>query len=242
MTDLAGERRVAKRAVMPDVSPDSTGNRFRRARMARLRDLIEAVLRRQERCAIIDIGGTVNFWSTWRDAIDWSRVRVTCVNRDPAHASEGERLVDIVQGDARDLSDMPDSGFDLAFSNSVIEHVGTWPDMEAMAGEVRRVARGYLVQTPYYWFPIEPHARTPLLHWLPEPLAYRVVMNFRCGFWRRHDTVAGAVRQVQSARLIDRRQMAALFPDAEIQRERFFGLTKSLIAVRRAEAAGRDAA
>jgi hypothetical protein len=114
----------------------------------------------------------------------------------------------------------------------VIEHVGQWEQMRAMANEVRRVAGGYLVQTPYFWFPVEPHARTPLLHWVPESLAYRVVMKRQCGYWSKRKTVDSAVRAVQSAKLLDRAQMRSLFPDAEVKSERFAGLTKSLIAIR----------
>jgi len=145
---------------------------------------------------------------------------------------EGESLATMIQGDACNLDKIADNHYDIAFSNSVIEHVGMWSDMKAMAREVRRVSRRYLVQTPYYWFPIEPHARAPFLHWLPEPLAYRIVMNFKCGFWTKAQTVDDAVSTVQSARLLDRRQFQALFPDAEMRLERFIGLTKSLIAVR----------
>ena len=49
-----------------------------------------------------------------------------------------------------------DDAFDMAFSNSVIEHV---PDHEAFSRELARVGRSYYVQTPNKWFPIEPHAR-----------------------------------------------------------------------------------
>ena len=112
----------------------------------------------------------------------------------------------------------------------MIEHVGPWGAMVSMAQEVERVAPRYLIQTPNFWFPIEPHARTPLLHWLPEPLAYRLVMARKCGFWQKQDTVSGAVETVQSAKLIDYRQMQVLFPGAEILREKFFGITKALIA------------
>jgi hypothetical protein len=114
----------------------------------------------------------------------------------------------------------------------VIEHVGLWHDMERMASEVRRVAPRYLVQTPYFWFPVEPHARTPLIHWLPESWKYRIVMRRKCGFWERQDSVAGAVRTVQSAIMLDILQMRALFPDAELHKERFCGLIKSLVAVK----------
>jgi hypothetical protein len=141
--------------------------------------------------------------------------------------------VTIRQGDACDLSFAGDGEFDIAFSNSVIEHVGLWRDMQKMANEVRRVGKMYLVQTPYFWFPIEPHARTPFIHWLPDSMKYRIVMWRKCGYWGKQDSVSAAVETVQSAIMLDGRQMKSLFPDAEVRRERFLGLTKSLIAERR---------
>ena len=217
---------------MLDVSPTSRHNVFRRRRIELLNDLIRMTLVSKTKCKIIDIGGTFGFWSTWSHLINWNQVSITCVNLNPGHMAEGESRATMIQGNACNLDQIADNQYDIAFSNSVIEHVGMWSDMKEMATEVRRVARRYLVQTPYYWFPIEPHARTPLLHWLPEPVAYRIVMNFKCGFWTKAQTVDDAVSTVQSARLLDRRQFQALFPDAEIRSERFVGLTKSLIAVR----------
>lgn len=219
---------------MFDIAPDSTGNRFRAARIALLRSLIDAALSEKSTCRVLDIGGTYDFWHVWREEIDWSRTEVVCVNRNPAHAasSQAQSRVTMVQGSACHLEGIGDMSFDVAFSNSVIEHVGLWGDMQAMAREVRRVAPRYLVQTPNYWFPIEPHARTPFLHWLPEPWACRIVMARKCGFWPKAATMSEAVATVQSARLIDHAQMCALFEDADVRRERFLGFTKSLIAVK----------
>lgn len=218
---------------MIDVRPDSNQNRFRKARIGLLRQMIDDVLKLQPACSIIDVGGTFNFWKIWTSEIDWKRTSVTCINFDPTHFSEGQKdsPVTMQQGDACDLGQFADSTFDIAFSNSVIEHVGPWSRMMDMASEVRRVAPRYLVQTPYFWFPIEPHARTPFLHWLPEPIAYRIVMMRKCGFWQKQTSVSGAVKTVQSAKLLDLTQMQALFPDAEIRRERFMGITKALIAL-----------
>jgi hypothetical protein len=218
---------------MLDVSPTSPGNRFRRARLGLLDGLIRAAVARRGNCTILDIGGTRAFWRTWQDLIDWRVVSITCLNLPGSGEEEEPGPVRMLHGDARAMPEFADRSFDICFSNSVIEHVGLWRDMADMAAEIRRIAPAYMVQTPNYWFPIEPHARTPFLHWLPEPLACRVVMARRCGFWARQHTVDGAMRTVQSARLLGPRQMAALFPDARIRRERFCALTKSLIALRR---------
>lgn len=219
---------------MLDIRHDSAGNKFRRRRIELLQGLVSAVLREKDTCAILDVGGTYNFWHIWRDDIDWDKTSITCVNLDPHHLEDGknETPVRMIQGNACDLSDIKDSEYDVVFSNSVIEHVGLWPNMRAMADEIKRVAPRYLVQTPNFWFPIEPHARTPFLHWVPEPIAYRIVMTRKCGFYRKHDTVAGAVEAIQSARLLDMRQMQALFEDAEVIREKFLGVTKALIAIK----------
>jgi SAM-dependent methyltransferase len=219
---------------MIDIRPDSSGNKFRAARVRLFKSLVDRTLNEKGTCAILDIGGTYNFWHVWRSEIDWSRAHVTCVNLDPAHLETGKEVtkVRMLRGNACNLIGIQDNEFDVAFSNSVIEHVGMWKNMRQMAAEVKRIAPRYMVQTPNFWFPIEPHARTPFLHWLPEPVSYRIVMKRKCGFWQKHETVTGAIETVQSAKLIDARQMQELFGDARIVREKFFGLTKSLIAIR----------
>ena len=136
-------------------------------------------------------------------------------------------------GDARDLAWYADMSFDLVNSNSVIEHVGSWRDMEAMANEVRRLAPSYFVQTPYFWFPVEPHNSTLFFHWMPEFTRVSLLMRRSRGRWGKAPDVDTAMRQIQSAALLDFRMLATLFPDATIHRERIFGLTKSLVAIRR---------
>jgi hypothetical protein len=219
---------------MIDVKAHSRSNLFRAARVLALQKMVTDCIDRFGRCEVLDVGGTEQFWSVWADDFDWTKMHLTCVNLgiDARKGGPSDRI-DFVSGDARNLSSIADGHFDIAFSNSVIEHDGSWRDMMAMASEVRRVARAYYVQTPYFWFPVEPHARTPFIHWLPESIGYRIVMHHDVGFWGRKSTVNGAVRALQEAKLLDIRQFGALFPDAEIHRERFYGLTKSMIAIRR---------
>src|SRR3546814_2616362 len=73
---------------------------------------------------------------------------------------------------------MPYRSFDIAHSNSVIEHVITWDNMKNFARETRRVAAWHYVQTPYFWFPVDPHFyKLPFYHWLPRPLRAKLLMR-----------------------------------------------------------------
>ncbi len=57
-----------------------------------------------------------------------------------------------------------DESFDIAYSNAVIEHVGTREQQIAFLREMKRIARRGYLTTPNRLFPIEVHTRTPLLH------------------------------------------------------------------------------
>jgi hypothetical protein len=104
--------------------------------------------------------------------------------------------------------------------------------MRAFAREVRRLAPRYFVQTPNFWFPIEPHFMCPFFHWLPVPARVRLLLLTGLGHYRRAETVESALAAVQGIRLLSRRTMSSLFPDAAIVTERVALLPKSLMAIR----------
>lgn len=205
--------------------------RFRENRFKALTGLIDEIIAEKGQCRIADIGGTTYYWDIAGDFVKTRPVEITLINREP-NKIVGEKFTEVM-GDATDLSGFDNNAFDLVHSNSVIEHVGDWSAMAAMAREVRRLAPAYYVQTPNFWFPVEPHFRFAFFHWLPEQIRYRLVMAFALGFADRKETVHDAMARVQSARLLDKRQMEALFPDAAHRQERVFGLSKSHIAIRR---------
>jgi hypothetical protein len=190
-------------AVMP---------RFRRQRMR----LFSRLMPSTPRTTVLDVGGGPMNWQ-WCEPLP----RVTTLNL---------RRGDVV-ADGRRLP-FRDGSFDVVFSNSVIEHVGNRMDQAAFASEIGRVGRHYFVQTPNRNFPIEPHFMTPLVQFLPVGLRARIARNFTVwGLVTRPapDTVASRVRSI---RLLTPRDMRRLFPGALLHRERLFGLTKSLVAVR----------
>ena len=105
--------------------------------------------------------------------------------------------------------------FDLVYCSSVIEHVP--PNRRAaFAAEVRRVGRGWFVQTPAHSFPVEPHSLLPGAHWLPPRL--------RRSYWR-----LGAAGDWEEISLLSRREMEALFGQA--LPERVGPLVKSWVCV-----------
>lgn len=214
--------------------PTSYGSRLRERRARCLVAMIETIHASQGRCEILDVGGTVAYWRIVPiDQLRRLGVCVTLLNLHAAPVPDDQSDVFVsVAGDACDLGAWGDNSVDLVHSNSVIEHVGPWSAMERMAREVRRVARAYYLQTPYFWFPIEPHYFAPFLHWLPMSWRIRIAMRFALGSWPRARDVAEATRAQQAAVLLDQTQFRHLFPDAEIVKERWLGLIKSLTAIR----------
>ncbi|MFC1468038.1 class I SAM-dependent methyltransferase [Verrucomicrobiota bacterium] len=88
-----------------------------------------------------------------------------------------------IQGNACRMDMLADKSFDLAFPNSVIEHVGDFEKQQQMANEIRRVAESYWVQTPYKHFPLEVHMMFPFFQYLP--LKVRAWLGVRCHFLLR---------------------------------------------------------
>jgi methyltransferase family protein len=201
---------------------------FRRKRMQRF----ERTFHLRADTLVLDIGGTPYNWSFVKNRprvvlLNNSYDRLTSGRPDPAHREPG---VWWVLADARRLPFRTDS-FDVAFSNSVIEHVGARGGQKSFADECRRVGRRYFVQTPNRRFPLETHLLTPFVHWLPRSLELRLLRNF---------TVWGVLTRPSPDRcrdfmddvwLLDRHQMAQLFPDGRINGDRLLGVGKALIAV-----------
>jgi hypothetical protein len=209
---------------------EGAASRYRARRLARFVALCDEILKRKSEVRVLDMGGRVAYWRDLQDVWAGRNLTFTIVNFE-SELESGSRFA-TETGDVRDLSRHPDMSFDIVHSNSVIEHVGRWKDWAAMAAEVRRLAPRYFVQTPNFWFPVEPHFNVPFFHWMPEPWRIGIVMRRACGTFPVAPSVADAQRYIEDATLLDARRMQALFPDAKIERERVFGFTKSLIAVR----------
>lgn len=205
-------------------------NPFRRQRILHFESLAKSI--DADPVRILDVGGRVEFW---RDTSFWGneRYQITVANIDnerngsPRGADWPDNIV-WRYADARDFSDELERGYEVLFSNSVIEHVGDMPDIERMARQFENFDGVYFLQTPNFWFPIEPHFRMPFFAQLPYVVRVFLVRHFNLGCFRKSSSWEDAEAKVRSVRLLSVAEMELLFPSAELEREKFFGLTKSI--------------
>ncbi|MFN8642742.1 MAG: methyltransferase domain-containing protein [Candidatus Binatia bacterium] len=146
-----------------------------------------------------------------------------------------------------------DRQFDVVFCNSAIEHVtlpkaacgqrrfrdagwvaASMRSQRAFAAEVRRVGKGYFVQTPHRAFPVEAHTWLPFVGWL-------LPATRQCA-WCASPTGSGspAAARKSTGTCSASARWCELLPDATIHVERVPRPAKSIVAYRdgRAKAPG----
>lgn len=181
---------------------------------------------------LLDVGGYAEFWTQHPPVVH----SINCINIHetqwiPETAPAHNISMNVGNGCALTFSD---GTYDILFSNSVIEHVGTWDDQQAFAREARRVGSALWIQTPAYECPIEPHYVGFYIHHLPKKWQMKLVRWVTLWGWIHRPTPQQVANEVNSIRLLTRKEMETLFPDCEILTERLLGLfPKSYIAARR---------
>jgi 2-polyprenyl-3-methyl-5-hydroxy-6-metoxy-1,4-benzoquinol methylase len=197
---------------------------FRRRRVRAL----SAALQVKNITHVLDVGGSLFIWELMaKEGLPVPKVTIVNIYPEAQPLPEGVRWV---VGDGRQLP-FPTKSFDMVFSNSVIEHMGSMSEAARFAAEVRRVGRHYFVQTPNYGFPIEPHYLTPFVHWLPAGWRARIARNFTVWGWLARPSREEVEERIREILLLSREEVGRLFPDARVFRERLLGMTKSLIAM-----------
>lgn len=178
-----------------------------------------------EQMRVLDLGGTTASWSK-------APVRpksVTIINlREPEEAPWAHPI----RGDACDAPRLVNGErFDLVFSNSLIEHLGGHAARARFAEATRSLAPRYVVQTPYRYFPVEPHWLFPAMQFLP--LNARAWLARRWPVGQTYGWEANqALDEVMFTELLCLTSMQVYFPDASIHWEYFAGLRKSMTAIR----------
>lgn len=180
---------------------------------------------------LLDIGGYPKNWINKTSLFREIKI-INIDNR--LQVANYEKNISYEVGDALSLP-YSDQSIDIAYPNSVIEHVGTFQDQHRFAKESMRVGKKYWVQTPAFECFFEPHYLTPFIHWLPD--------NIRMSKVIRWITVWGLITKpspeeikkfAKETRLLSKKEMRVLYPNCEIITERMLLglLPKSYIAIK----------
>ena len=212
----------------------TTGNWFRKRRAKPLIELIMKVYIEKGTVRVLDVGGREEYWQALDiDFLLKKCAKITILNLSSDIKERESKLFEYVVGDACKLSGYVNNSFDIVHSNSVIEHVGNWEKIKEFASETRRIAPNVFIQTPYFWFPVEPHFMKLAHHWLPKSCRATIWMKYSMGERRKAKDINDAMNKLDNEPyLLDIRMFRFLFPDCKIIRERFLLFTKSLIAYR----------
>jgi hypothetical protein len=203
-------------------SPNSISTQFRARRWHMLSEQFPDL----PQMTVLDLGGTADSWRL----CPTRPAHLTLLNAFGQDSAEAE----IIVGDA---CDPPDSllgrRFDLVFSNSVLEHVGGHWRRLRFAETVSALGDHHWLQTPYRYFPIEPHFLCPGLQYLPLGVASLLALHWPLGnYGGILDSTAHASECLQAIELLGITELRRLFPTSTIRYERTGPLIKSLIAVR----------
>ena len=177
-----------------------------------------------DKMRVLDLGGTAKHWET----SPFRPKSVVVVNLQAE--SSGLDWIAAVQGDAcKPPAPVHDTQFDLVYSNSLIEHLGGHARRCEFASVVHALAPHHWVQTPYRYFPIEPHWLFPGLQFLPQGARAWAIRRWPLSpAWPDR---AQALRDVLEVELLSQTEMNYYFPHSDIVKERVLGLTKSIVAV-----------
>lgn len=221
----------ALRRLLVD-SPTSLGAKARLKRWELFRTAFPEI----EKMRLLDLGGTVDTWQ--RAPI--KPLHVTVLNLfEPDKAdddkSADDRIVPVTGDACKAVDDLARANiggtFDIVFSNSLIEHVGGHARRAELAEQVRKLAPRHWVQTPYRYFPLEPHWLFPGMQFLPAATRVKIAAHWPL-VHTRPESLDEARNDVLWTELIGVTEMKDYFPTSSIEHERILGLTKSIIAVK----------
>lgn len=204
-------------------------NKFREKRFGFLKPKLLKLQQQKGNINILDIGGDIRYWKN----VGWDNpnVKIHLLNLYENEISkEDSNAFCSIKGNALDLP-FTKGQIDLVFSNSVIEHVGSYENQQKFADEVIKLSDKYIIQTPSLWFPLEPHSLIPLFQFIPHSIRALLIMTFNINYFPKAKTYKEALVVSNSTLMFTKKRFQQLFPDAEIQVESYFGIPKSYTAI-----------
>lgn len=197
--------------------PQSISSKLRKKRFEKFISLLNV----SPKDRILDVGGYERIWEG-----SGLEENVTLLNL--SFPDKKNPKFKYIEGDACNMNMIADKSFDIAFSNSVIEHVGNFNKQKKFSSEVQRVSYKHWIQTPNKYFPIEPHVLFPFFDHFPYNMKKYVASNWKYSHFKRSNL--DVQDELSRLRLLTKKEMMQLFPHSMIFTENIIGLSKSITA------------
>jgi len=176
---------------------------------------------------ILDLGGSEYFWRNL-NLINLDDIQILLVNTEYQDV-ENISNINFINKDVRDLSEYSDKEFDVVHSNSLIEHLSTFDEQKKLADEIQRIGRHYFIQTPNYYFPVEPHFLYPFFQFFSLKKKTELIQKKDLGWYMKQENMDDAEALAASIRLMKKSELKNIFKNPKIYSEKYFLFTKSFI-------------
>jgi len=196
--------------------------RFRKRMFHKFMD----VMRPRPESKVLDIGVTSD--DVYQESNYFEKMypypeQIVCVGtEDGGYLEEKYKGLKFYKVNPSELLPFNDKEFDVAFSNAVIEHVGSFEEQKKFVREMSRVSKSFFITTPNRWFPVEFHTAIPLLHFLPPEMYRKVLSAIGEKYWSMEENL----------NLLSRKDLKCLFedqPDIIVDNVSLFGVPTNLI-------------
>lgn len=211
-------------------NPNSFVNRLRKNRFKVVNDVINSLIEIKGTIKILDLGGDLEYWKN----MNWNNhaTQISLLNLSSNNIpDELKGSFQSIQADAANCP-FSDNSFDLVFSNSTIEHMGSFENQRKFAEEVKRLAPNYIIQTPSIWFPLEPHCRIPFFQFIPHQIRAIILMIFKIHYFPKAKNYTDGIEASKTTMMMGLSRFKGFFPDSKIDIEFLWGIPKSYTAIR----------
>lgn len=176
---------------------------------------------------ILDLGGSEYFWRNL-NLINLNDIQILLLNTEFQDVKNFSNI-DFINKDVRDLSEFSDNEFDVVHSNSLIEHLSTYDEQKKLAAEIQRIGKNYFIQTPNYYFPVEPHFLYPFFQFFSKEKKIALIQKKDLGWYKKQENMDKAEALASSIRLMKKSELENIFKNPKIHSEKYFLFTKSFI-------------
>ena len=203
---------------------NSISKKFREKRLEFFSEFCENL---SKPLSVLDLGGSDYHWrdSEFQNNRDY---HITIVNTEDQSTEDFNNL-SYIKKDVKDLGFFEENEYDLVYSNSLIEHINNFLHQKKLAREIARIGKHYFIQTPNYYFPVEPHFLFPMFQFLPLGLKTKLIRNYDLGWFKKETDIVKANELANSVRLLKKSELKEIFPDGKIYYEKYYIFNKSFI-------------